>query len=217
MKGAQRRIETREQGSADLRITLSFGLLGFRSQPIVAAPLCSPHTQRVLSTAVHNPTATPPLPFHTQELKAQHGYSCEMFSSGLSVNTRLLNCPGLALWGREVLEKEDGMQMRFLEGKEQLFEDCKSLRDILVEQRLGGSAADTMFFFTPLRLCEVPNSSLSDTTRATCTTSHEDMKPKTLEVQHRGHVPTSLPPPSSSSSSSSSTAATLATVTSWTC
>ena len=53
-----------------------------------------------------------------------------MFSSGLSVNTRLLNCPGLALWGREVLEEEDGMQMWFFEGREQLFEDRKSLRDV---------------------------------------------------------------------------------------
>lgn len=44
---------------------------------------------------------------------SHHGYSCKMFTSGLSINTRLLNWPGLALWGREVLQKGMGVECGF--------------------------------------------------------------------------------------------------------
>lgn len=52
MKGVQQRIDTRERSSADPGITLWFGPLGFRSQPIVAAPLPRPHTHSVLGVGL---------------------------------------------------------------------------------------------------------------------------------------------------------------------
>lgn len=50
----------------------------------------------------------------------------------------------------------------------------------LAEQWLCGSVADKMFFSTPLRLYEVSERLLSETTRTTCTT---------LEIQCRLQLP----------------------------
>lgn len=66
MKVVQQRLETRERSTADPRIMPWFGLLGFRSQPIVAAPLHAPHTQYAQSEAVHHPIATPLLSVCTE-------------------------------------------------------------------------------------------------------------------------------------------------------
>lgn len=48
MKGAQRRLETKERSSTDPRIMLWFGPLGFRSQPILAALVPRPHIHSML-------------------------------------------------------------------------------------------------------------------------------------------------------------------------
>lgn len=43
----------------------------------------------------------------------QHAYSCETFTPGFSINTKLLDWSRLALWGREVLEKGMGVKCGF--------------------------------------------------------------------------------------------------------
>lgn len=58
----------------------------------------------------------------------QHRYSCKRFT-GLSINTGLLNWPGLALWGRECLQKGMGVECGFW-GKKQLFEDRKCFHGV---------------------------------------------------------------------------------------
>lgn len=59
MKGAQRRIETREQSLTDLRITLWFPPLGFRSKTNCSSPTAQLFlTQHAVSRAVDDPAST---------------------------------------------------------------------------------------------------------------------------------------------------------------
>lgn len=57
---------------------------------------------------------------------SQHGYSCKMFTSGRSLNTRLLNWPGISTVGKGGSTKGDGSGMWFLGVKSSCLKTVKA-------------------------------------------------------------------------------------------